>query len=153
MARTLALLLALLVLAASANSETPPADGCRPSALFAPVHTDNRLFRSLTGGSAIHSTARSCCKVCSVGKACGNTCISRNKTGHADPGCACDALLPKPRLAKSLTANETPQPRSSRAIYCSVFHNKQPARRALRISTRSNITRHITLQIARSQTH
>ena len=33
-----------------------------------------------------------CCKVCSTGKACGNSCISRTKTCHKPPGCACDAL-------------------------------------------------------------
>lgn len=34
--------------------------------------------------------ARSCCKYCSTGKACGNSCISRNKTCHQPPGCACN---------------------------------------------------------------
>jgi len=33
---------------------------------------------------------RSCCKVCTVGKACGNSCISRSYTCHQPPGCACD---------------------------------------------------------------
>jgi competence protein ComEC len=32
-----------------------------------------------------------CCKVCSAGKACGNSCISRSYTCHQPPGCACDA--------------------------------------------------------------
>jgi hypothetical protein len=32
----------------------------------------------------------SCCKVCSVGKACGDSCISRDKACHKPPGCACD---------------------------------------------------------------
>lgn len=31
----------------------------------------------------------SCCKVCSKGYACGNSCISRNKQCHQPPGCAC----------------------------------------------------------------
>ncbi|PCC70126.1 hypothetical protein SAMN02745121_03553 [Nannocystis exedens] len=30
-----------------------------------------------------------CCKYCSTGKPCGNTCIARNKTCHKGPGCAC----------------------------------------------------------------
>ena len=34
---------------------------------------------------------RSCCKICSKGKACGNSCISRAYTCHQPPGCACDA--------------------------------------------------------------
>jgi hypothetical protein len=33
---------------------------------------------------------QACCKICSVGKACGNACISRDKICHVGPGCACD---------------------------------------------------------------
>lgn len=32
---------------------------------------------------------RTCCKYCSTGKPCGNTCIARNRTCHAGRGCAC----------------------------------------------------------------
>ena len=32
-----------------------------------------------------------CCKVCSKGKACGNTCIRADYNCHKDAGCACDA--------------------------------------------------------------
>jgi hypothetical protein len=31
-----------------------------------------------------------CCKVCSAGKACGNSCIARWKTCHKGKGCACN---------------------------------------------------------------
>lgn len=31
-----------------------------------------------------------CCKVCTVGKACGDSCISQSKTCHVGRGCACD---------------------------------------------------------------
>jgi hypothetical protein len=34
---------------------------------------------------------RPCCKICTKGKACGDTCISRDKTCHKPPGCACNA--------------------------------------------------------------
>lgn len=34
--------------------------------------------------------ARECCKVCSRGKACGDTCIAQDNTCHVGPGCACD---------------------------------------------------------------
>ena len=37
------------------------------------------------------ATPRSCCRVCSSGKACGNSCISRASQCHQPPGCACDA--------------------------------------------------------------
>lgn len=35
------------------------------------------------------SSAPYCCKHCSAGKPCGNTCISRRYTCHVGPGCAC----------------------------------------------------------------
>lgn len=34
--------------------------------------------------------ANGCCKICYKGKACGNSCISKNYTCHKPPGCACD---------------------------------------------------------------
>lgn len=36
------------------------------------------------------SNAGGCCKVCSKGKACWDSCISRDYTCHKGPGCACD---------------------------------------------------------------
>jgi hypothetical protein len=33
---------------------------------------------------------QSCCKICIKGKACGNTCIARDRTCHVGPGCACN---------------------------------------------------------------
>lgn len=33
---------------------------------------------------------QACCKYCHKGKACGNSCIARNKTCHKGSGCACD---------------------------------------------------------------
>lgn len=35
--------------------------------------------------------ARECCKICTQGKACGNTCINRRYQCRQPPGCACDA--------------------------------------------------------------
>jgi hypothetical protein len=32
-----------------------------------------------------------CCKICKKGKACGDSCIAREKTCTKGPGCACDA--------------------------------------------------------------
>ena len=36
------------------------------------------------------SSQTSCCKICSKGKACGDSCISRSYTCHKGPWCACD---------------------------------------------------------------
>ncbi len=35
--------------------------------------------------------SRACCKYCTTGKACGDSCISRSYTCHKPPGCACNA--------------------------------------------------------------
>lgn len=35
------------------------------------------------------ATADRCCKICSKGKPCGDTCIAQDKTCHLPPGCAC----------------------------------------------------------------
>ena len=35
-------------------------------------------------------TQRTCCRICRKGKACGDSCIARNKTCHKPPGCACN---------------------------------------------------------------
>ena len=91
MPRILIALLALLSLTSAARSDTPPGRTAdNHAALFNPAHPDNRLLRSRAIASPAHLTpvALTCCKVCSVGKACGNTCISRNKTCHVGPGCA-----------------------------------------------------------------
>ena len=32
-----------------------------------------------------------CCKICHKGKACGDSCIARDKDCTVAPGCACDA--------------------------------------------------------------
>jgi len=34
---------------------------------------------------------RNCCRICSTGQACGNSCISQSLTCHQPVGCACDA--------------------------------------------------------------
>lgn len=43
------------------------------------------------GASESENLANSgCCKICTVGKACGDTCISRSYTCTKGAGCACD---------------------------------------------------------------
>ncbi len=44
---------------------------------------------SPTNNSSSNTTG--CCKICTTGKACGDSCISRSYTCHKGPGCACDA--------------------------------------------------------------
>ena len=40
------------------------------------------------GSAAV--AAGGCCKRCSAGKACGDSCISRDKICHKGKGCACN---------------------------------------------------------------
>ena len=49
-----------------------------------------RYQRSVPTPSWPTAPSRSCCKVCSRGKACGNSCIARSKTCHVGGGCACN---------------------------------------------------------------
>jgi len=42
-----------------------------------------------------------CCKYCTKGKACGNTCIARWKTCRVGHGCACDAWGFEPRAIRA----------------------------------------------------
>ena len=37
------------------------------------------------------SEPRACCRVCKTGKACGNSCIARDRQCHKQAGCACNA--------------------------------------------------------------
>jgi hypothetical protein len=91
MPRVLVAAVWLLALSSAARSDKPPnpTDVVRVT-LFDQARPDNRLLRPRVIASSAHSTpvALSCCTVCSVGKACGNTCISRDKTCHVGPRCA-----------------------------------------------------------------
>lgn len=49
---------------------------------------ENKLRYLSTSGALDPSSY--CCKVCSKGKACGDSCISRDKECHKPPGCACN---------------------------------------------------------------
>jgi hypothetical protein len=93
MPRILVTLLALFSISDGIYADTPPVPAAAVhSALFTSVPTDNHLLTSRALADSARSTPviRTCCKVCSVDKACGNTCISRDKTCHVGPGCACD---------------------------------------------------------------
>lgn len=43
-----------------------------------------------SGAAIAQVGAKGCCKICSKGKACGNSCIARDKTCHKGSGCACN---------------------------------------------------------------
>ncbi len=88
MLRSLALLLIGLCLAAPAFSASPATSIHSLSALPAAGRctTQSQSVRS----NAFPTPAAGCCKICHIGKACGNTCIAAEKVCHIGPGCACD---------------------------------------------------------------
>jgi hypothetical protein len=47
-------------------------------------------IKTVTPARAVTAPVVTCCKHCSKGKACGDSCISRSYTCHKAPGCACD---------------------------------------------------------------
>lgn len=47
----------------------------------------NDWHASISGTST--AATPGCCKVCTTGKPCGNTCIATHDTCSAAPGCAC----------------------------------------------------------------
>jgi hypothetical protein len=71
---------ALLGLAAVAAWAPPIQAGVSPVAMDGPTQT---AFACVP--------REQCCKVCSKGKACGNTCMRADYNCHKGPGCACDA--------------------------------------------------------------
>jgi len=60
-------------------------DGCGKGAEYAPP-TSEPAPRSEPEPVR---TSPACCKVCRTSKPCGDSCISRDKTCHKGPGCAC----------------------------------------------------------------
>lgn len=44
----------------------------------------------LTAACGGNSSGPSCCKICTTGKACGDTCIQKTDTCSQPPGCACN---------------------------------------------------------------
>ena len=48
------------------------------------------LSAGVSGTTGCDSATGNCCKVCTTGKACGDSCIAKNKTCNAGAGCACN---------------------------------------------------------------
>lgn len=59
--------------------------------LFAAGLTLVPLSIETCGAGFSAQAQRGCCRVCTKGKACGNSCIARHLNCHRGRGCACDA--------------------------------------------------------------
>ena len=51
------------------------------------------LFLSSCVPNTTTTTTQTCCKRCSTGKPCGDSCIARNKTCRVGAGCACSSSV------------------------------------------------------------
>lgn len=77
---------------ADSVSETPPVGEPAGAILDFPRREVSDSFLRSLGISALipAPAAVECCKVCTKGKACGDSCIAVNKECHKPPGCACN---------------------------------------------------------------
>lgn len=82
-----AIVLAAL-LPAGAMAQTMPDPAGAGQTAGAPVTIFERMKALEAGPERVFAAA--CCKVCSKGKACGNSCINRSYSCSKPPGCACD---------------------------------------------------------------
>lgn len=87
-----ALLLLVLLLAASTALASTPVTQTSPtsaSPVF-PVPSGSSFIERIQQASGGVLLSSACCRVCTTGKACGNSCINRNYTCRQPPGCACN---------------------------------------------------------------
>jgi hypothetical protein len=95
MVRFISVVLAITALAMAAQSDAPTS-GDSQAASIASIHrapyVENHTLAALGFSTSPTGTTKElgCCKICTVGKACGNTCISKYDICHVGPGCACD---------------------------------------------------------------
>ena len=95
-------LLCAALIPATGNVEAPP----QPTVTEAMWTMDVGSQDTTAGDGALHFDSQGpystnalftcipeeeCCKICVKGKACGDTCISRNYTCHVGRGCACNS--------------------------------------------------------------
>jgi hypothetical protein len=85
MRHSLTLLAFSSFLSISAVAGTSGTTSTRSDALAAPPSRCQSLSHS-----SLSQLPAACCKICHQGKACGDTCIARDKICHVGPGCACD---------------------------------------------------------------
>jgi len=92
-------IIAMFILVGCGTTSTNARSEVPSTSLFQACDVDDGMSCKSRPRSASHFLVKSsyepseqgyCCKVCSVGKACGDSCISRDKVCHKPSGCACD---------------------------------------------------------------
>lgn len=82
-------LLFSILLTAFPSVAKEPAQTAREETAAQRIQGWLRVQDSFLGERPDTLVAQACCKVCRKGQACGNSCISWDKTCHKPPGCAC----------------------------------------------------------------
>lgn len=74
-----------------AYSDTTRANECfdAPPLLSSVFNVTDLAITSANNQLVAFGYGQSCCKICSSGQACGDSCISRSKRCTKPPGCAC----------------------------------------------------------------
>ncbi len=91
--RIAALIAALVLLGAATSAGESTAGASQPREALDQVCEESavRPFTQLAQAERNCIPREQCCKVCSKGKACGNSCIRSDYTCRKGRGCACDA--------------------------------------------------------------
>lgn len=66
-----------------------PSCACKPTTTDSGSQKSPSEYSKKESSKTPYGSGKSCCKHCSKGQPCGDSCISRNKTCHQPPGCAC----------------------------------------------------------------
>jgi len=74
------------------DDESAPAAAATTTTPTTAAPSDNGAAASgmSSGDFAPENDSASCCRVCTKGKACGDSCIARWKSCLKEPGCACN---------------------------------------------------------------
>lgn len=87
-------LVALMLLLGASSlpsaGDTPSFDAPTPSALESMQRLDADPTSNLLKPGTPQVMQQQCCKICTVGKACGDSCINRDYQCHQPRGCACN---------------------------------------------------------------
>jgi hypothetical protein len=73
----------------TAESEPEVPDAIESKAADEQIPTEPA--RDATGNPEASEPTGECCRTCHKGKACGDTCVARDRECTVAPGCACDA--------------------------------------------------------------
>jgi hypothetical protein len=86
----IAVALMLLLGASSISSAVDVSTGDAPTPMQSMERFDADPGTNLLIQNDAKPMQQGCCKICTKGKACGNSCINRDYQCHQPPGCACD---------------------------------------------------------------